>query len=314
MSYRRVYRYEDQNRGLLQFFSLQMRNPMVLTSLGIVAFVVFTSDTSKILKLFKTERDIRYNGRLPNSLLTVNYPYTLMRDVVQEQPVDESDVPFFWHPHQRDSRIIEKVLETCYGMEVIKLETLDAIKNAKEVDLPAREPGKFVITSPYLREVAELFSPKHLGRASCYFRHPLDYDPFPNLPKYKLDDNWLARYLLNDGTTVLDLSQLGFAKQIIREVCVAAPMDKIEATIKRYADYMGWKLKGSEDCIEEAVEEEFVNGKKLDHDSEEWISFYSKNRYDCQLYEYSQQTWRAQIQTIVSYDVQLKRKAKKEED
>jgi len=316
MSYRRTYRYEEQNRGLMQRLSSQIRNPIVLTSIGVVAFVAFTLDTSKILKLFKTEEDIRYNGRLPNSLLTVNYPYTLMRDVVQEQPVDPTDVPFFWHPHQRDARIVKKILTTCYGMEIIQLNTLDAIKKAKEVDLAARPPGKFVITSPYLREIAELFSPKHLGRAGCLLRHPLDYDVFPTLPKYELKDNWLARFLLNDGSAVLNFRELGVVKQIIRKVCVAAPMDKLEGTITRYADYMGWKLEGSEDCVEEAVEEEAVDAKVLAHDSEEWLTFYAKNRYDCQLYEYAQQVWRAQIQTINPLEVQLKRNepSKKEED
>mmetsp|Transcript_5310 Transcript_5310/g.8155 ORF Transcript_5310/g.8155 Transcript_5310/m.8155 type:complete len:320 (-) Transcript_5310:142-1101(-) len=315
MAYRNSHRLGEEQRGFVQRLAAKMRNPFVLVALGLVAFLSVTSDASKFFTLFQTERDIRYAGRLPNSLLTVNYPYTLMRGVVQEQPVTpETDVPFFWHPHKRDRRIVRKAVTSCYGIEVIELESLDAIKKAKEVDLAARQGGNFALTSPYLREVAELFSPAHLGRASCYFRHPLDYDLFDGRPTYELKDNWLVRFLLNDGTTILDFRELGFAKQIVREVCVASPMDKIAVTIKRYADYMGWELKGSEDCVEDAVEEEEVEPKVLDHHSEEWLEFYKDNKYDCQLYEFSQQTWRAQIQTIIPLSLQVKRAKGSEEE
>lgn len=337
MAYRNSHRLGEEQRGFVQRLAAKMRNPFVLVALGLVAFLSVTSDASKFFTLFQTERDIRYAGRLPNSLLTVNYPYTLMRGVVQEQPVTpETDVPFFWHPHKRDRRIVKNAVTSCYGVEVIELETLDAINKAKEVDLAARPGGNFALTSPYLREVAELFSPAHLGRASCYFRHPLDYDLFDHRPTYELKDNWLVRFLLNDGTTVLDFRELGkcrerrmlyldtklsyiccltgFAKQIVREVCVASPMDKIAVTIKRYADYMGWELKGSEDCVEDAVEAEEVEPKILDHHSEEWQEFYKDNKYDCQLYEFSQQTWRAQIQTIIPLSLQLKRAKGSEEE
>jgi hypothetical protein len=43
--------------------------------------------------------DGKYHGRYPNSLLTLFYPFTLLRDVVLDQPVDRTDVPFFWHAH-----------------------------------------------------------------------------------------------------------------------------------------------------------------------------------------------------------------------
>jgi hypothetical protein len=43
--------------------------------------------------------DGKYHGRYPNSLLTLFYPFTLLRDVVLDQPVNRTDVPFFWHVH-----------------------------------------------------------------------------------------------------------------------------------------------------------------------------------------------------------------------
>ena len=44
-------------------------------------------------------KDGKYHGRYPNSLLTLFYPFTLLRDVVLDQPVNRSDVPLFWHVH-----------------------------------------------------------------------------------------------------------------------------------------------------------------------------------------------------------------------
>ena len=43
-----------------------------------------------------------FMGRFPNSLLTLFYPYTLLRDVVLEQPVNETDIPFYWYIHEED--------------------------------------------------------------------------------------------------------------------------------------------------------------------------------------------------------------------
>lgn len=44
-------------------------------------------------------KDGKYHGRYPNSLLTLFYPFTLLRDVVLDQPVNRTDVPLFWHVH-----------------------------------------------------------------------------------------------------------------------------------------------------------------------------------------------------------------------
>lgn len=182
------------------------------------------------------------------------------------------------------------------------------------MNLPSQKGKKFAITSPFFRDVAAIFAPENLGRATCLFRHPLDYDLTEGLPSFENEDNWMARFLLNDGTSHLGFKELGDAKQIIRDVCVTVTMDKMVASIKRAAEYYGWTLEGSEQCVEESVEQAGMQERSLDHDSEEWNTFYVKNRYDCQLYEFAQQAWRAQIQTIIPLTLQNQRVRKYEGD
>eukprot|EP00985_Skeletonema_marinoi_P002379 scaffold988_cov145-Skeletonema_marinoi.AAC.1 len=79
--------------------------------------------------------DGKYHGRYPNSLLTLFYPYTLFRDVVLDQPVDANDVPFFWHAHVSDEIPVKKVLKTCYGADLVELNTEEDVEKAKELKL-----------------------------------------------------------------------------------------------------------------------------------------------------------------------------------
>ncbi|KAI2490239.1 PAP fibrillin [Fragilaria crotonensis] len=308
-SRRVVYGYEEANEGVVQMLASYTKNPIVLGSMALVAFLAVTADAGVFFNMVYGEKDTRFNGRLPHSLLTLDYPYTLLRGVVGEQPVEDSDIPFFWTPHRKDAALVSKVLTNCYGMETIELGDLEAIKNAKAVGLASRKGKKFAVSSPYLREVAEIFTPENLGRTTCLFRHPLDYDLHDQLSAitYEKDDNWMVRFLLNDGTSELGFKELGDAKQIVRDVCVAATVDKLVASIVRAAEYYGWVLEGSSNCVEDNVSEDDTYERILDHETDEWKTFYDKSRFDCQLYELAQQAWRAQIQTIIPLTLQLKR-------
>ena len=307
MSRRRSY-YEDENEGgVVQMLASYTKNPIVLGTMALVTCLALTTDASMVFGMFYSEKDTRIAGRLPHSLLTLDYPYTMLRGVVQEQPIEKADVPFFWNPHKPDALLVQKILTSCYGIELIELDSLDAIKKAKEVNLPSRQGDKFAISSPYIREVAEMFTPENLGRATCFFRHPLDYALDDQLPTYDEDDNWMARFLLNDGKSHLGFKQLGDAKQIVRDVCVSVTRDKLVPSIERAANYYGWELEGSKQCVEEAVGQANTEERHLDHESDEWKTFYAKNYYDCQLYEVAQQVWRAQIQTVIPLYLQLKR-------
>ena len=132
------------------------------------------------------EDDDNYKGRYPNSLITLFYPYTLLRDVVINQPVSESDIPYFWHLHGSDERMMKRILTSCFGLELVKLDDLDSIANAREASHVATiDRYKHVITSPHIREICSIFTVDHFARMFSFFRHPLDYDLHPALPTFE---------------------------------------------------------------------------------------------------------------------------------
>jgi hypothetical protein len=304
-----LYGLEDESggEGLVQMLASYTKNPIVLGSMALVAFLAVTADAGLFFDMFYGEKNTRYQGRLPNSLLTLHYPYTLLRGVVGEQPVEDSDVAFFWTPHRVDADLIQKILSTCFDVEVVELDSLDSISKAKEANIASRKGSKMAIVSPYLREVAEIFTPENLGRTTCLFRHPLDYDLHDQLSKFEEEDNWMVRFLLNDGTSTLGFKELGDAKQIVRDVCVSAPVEKFAESIHRATDYYGWISLSSPTCIEDNINDSDTRERTMDHESDDWKAFYDQNKFDCQLYEFAQQSWRAQIQTIIPLSLQLQR-------
>eukprot|EP00552_Chaetoceros_brevis_P000561 CAMPEP_0197744454 /NCGR_PEP_ID=MMETSP1435-20131217/38805_1 /TAXON_ID=426625 /ORGANISM="Chaetoceros brevis, Strain CCMP164" /LENGTH=55 /DNA_ID=CAMNT_0043335831 /DNA_START=1 /DNA_END=165 /DNA_ORIENTATION=- len=52
----------------------------------------------------------------------------------------------------------------------------------------------------------------------------------------------------------------------------------------------------------------------MNHQGGAWMKFYKDNLYDCQLYEITRSVWRAQIQTIVPWAIQLSRDEYDEDD
>lgn len=124
--------YEEDNQGVVQVLASYTKNPIVLGSMALFAFLAVTADASIFFDMIYGEKDARYQGRLPHSLLTLNFPYTLLRGVVAEQPVEDSDVPFFWHAHKSDGVLVQKVLTNCYGIETIELDSPDAIQRQRK--------------------------------------------------------------------------------------------------------------------------------------------------------------------------------------
>jgi len=259
-----------------------------------------------------------YQGRYPNSLLTLFYPYTLLSDVVLDQPINTTDIPFFWHVHKSDELIMKQVLTNCLGLELVELNDLQSIKKAQETNLVSNlNRFRHVITSPYIRETATIFTIDHFARMLCFYRHPLDYDIDPALPTFEGKDNWLTRYLSDAHALPLTFKELGVAKHVVRQTCVVGTLEKMRGSIIRMKDYFGWNYTNGmnnyegDKCIDDAL----VNNPKetyiVDHESKEWHDFYKMNRYDCELYELAQSTWRAHIQTMIPYQLQLKRQREK---
>mmetsp|Transcript_16639 Transcript_16639/g.24909 ORF Transcript_16639/g.24909 Transcript_16639/m.24909 type:complete len:332 (+) Transcript_16639:116-1111(+) len=255
----------------------------------------------------------KYHGRYPHSLLTLFYPYTLLRDVVLDQPIADTDIPFFWHLHNSDERVYKKILTSCYGLELIELDTVKAIEEAGKLGIIKKlDRYKHVITSPFVRETAEIFTTENFGRMIAFFRHPIDYDIHPDMEQFEATDNWLTRMLSNWPSKDITFKELGVAKHVVRQCCLMGTLDKMKTSIVRIAIHMNWKYANDmtdglgEKCIDDALLD--MPGEKwADHESDAWKSFYQQNRYDNELYELSQSTWRHQIQTIVPWEIQLSR-------
>jgi len=255
----------------------------------------------------------QYNGRYPHSLLTLFYPYTLLRDVALDQPVGNTDIPFFWHLHNSDERVYKKILTGCYGLELIELNTVKAIQQAEELNIVKNlDRYKHVITSPFVRETSKIFTTDNFGRMLCFFRHPIDYDLHPDLPTFEKKDNWLTRLLSDWHSEELTFKELGVAKHVVRQCCLMGTLDKMKTSIVRIAKHMNWKYADGmndgegEKCIDDAMLE-MPAEKWGDHESDAWKSFYKQNHYDTELYELSQSTWRHQTQTIIPWELQLSR-------
>ncbi|KAL7440032.1 hypothetical protein ACHAXH_008854 [Discostella pseudostelligera] len=227
------------------------------------------------------DSDGKYHGRYPNSLLTLFYPLTLYRDVVLDQPIDITDVPFFWHPNVVDEMAVKNALRKCYKAEIIELNTIEEIENAKENNLimrlvsrnrvgegsvdpvndgenPAttnvrlyngqrRQP--VVIASPHIRRAAELFTHDYSGRVFAFYRHPYDYDLHPSLQAIREEEmydanDFLTRLLASVPHGPLDLKELGIAKHVVRQATVAGTADLMAESIVRIGKYFGWVAVG----------------------------------------------------------------------
>ena len=243
---------------------------------------------------------------------------------------------------------MKKALTTCYGADLIELDTIEDITKAKNLDLVSslasqnrlgarisdttKEPyynqqisRPVVITSPHIREASELFNQENYGRMFSFYRHPIDYNVHPQL-KQKLPpdagvNNFLTRLLSDVYVGELGFKELGIAKQVIRQVGVTGTRDVMAESIFRIGKYFGWVplngmgMKESEESDDEIVKaciEDIVQSspeeRYADHNSNEWQVFYQRNKLDCQLYEIARSTWRAQIQTIIPLTLQMERK------
>lgn len=221
--------------------------------------------------------DGKFHGRYPNSLLTLFYPLTLYSDVVLDQPVTPSDVPFFWHPHVSDEVPVKAVLSRCYGAEIVEINSMHDIIRARNDNLIRTLVNKgrigkmavdnddslyggqrrmpLIIASPHIHAAAELFSQDNFGRIFAFYRHPIDYDIHPELLRslpsseaaaaaaaMSSDDNFLTRLLSNvsHAGTTLTYKELGTAKQIIRQITIVGTRDLMSESIFRFGKYHGW--------------------------------------------------------------------------
>ena len=323
---RRVQNGDEDDGAAASYLNRRTQNRNRRTTGILVGGMALTSsiamyETSSVSEVVKPKVDdslhgldpTKYHGTYPHSLLTLFYPYTLFRDVVLDQPVDGSDIIYFWHLHNSDERAYKKILTECYGKELVELNDKQSITEAKDMNLVSKlDPKKHVVTSPFIRETAEIFTTDNFGRMICFFRHPLDYDLHPDLPVFPAKDNWLARLLSNHHEDELTFKELGVAKHVVRQACLVGEIDKMKQSIVRFGKHLNWPYAHNMTegeglkCIDDNLLD-FPKEKFADHTTDAWLSFYEQNLFDSQLYELSQSAWRHQIQTIIPWELQLSR-------
>ena len=304
------------------------RGSIFLGFIMLVYFILFYDPASTARQVAESKLDesmhgldpTKYHGTYPHSLLTLFCPYTLLRDVILDQPVSDTDIPFFWHLHVSDEKIYKRILTECFGKELVELNDLETITQAKDLNIVSKlDPKKHVITSPFIRETAEIFTTDNFGRMIAFYRHPLDYDLHPALPVFESKDSWLCRYLSDVHVEELTFKEMGVAKQVIRQCSLVGTLDKFRQTVIRTAIHLDWPYANGmsngegEKCVDDILVDK-PEEKFADHTSEAWLAFHEVNLYDCQLYELSQSSWRHQIQTIIPMEVQLSRAEDDDED
>mmetsp|Transcript_29555 Transcript_29555/g.59384 ORF Transcript_29555/g.59384 Transcript_29555/m.59384 type:complete len:447 (+) Transcript_29555:3-1343(+) len=119
----------------------------------------------------------------------VNEAFARLRNV--DEPLDESDVPFFWHIPKASGTTVKEILSRCYGLvrtEMVKppqsldvyskyilnvdLTTKESIEAAKNLGFIENGLADVVISQLSL-EGATVFSSYHMGRAFTIMRHPV---------------------------------------------------------------------------------------------------------------------------------------------
>lgn len=187
-----------------------------------------------------------------------------------------------------------------------------------------------VVHSPLLHEVSELFSTMNQGRLFVMVQHPVDreFARFRYLKKWGnlglgsyvefshsdyVADNWMTRTLVGKGKyEELTAKDVQMAKEILRRKALVGLYSDIIGAVRHYSRYFGWdnamnwgKLsRGTLSCFESTI----LEGMKKDNydafdlvaeDTQEgsvaWRRAMEKNRFDFELYKYSQQLYKFQI-------------------
>jgi len=126
---------------------------------------------------------------------------------------------------------------------------------------------KHVITSPFIRETAEIFTKGNLGRMICFYRHPIDYDLHPVLPTFEVRDNWLTRLLSNEHKEELTFNKLGIAKHVVRQSCLVGSLTTMKPSIVRIAIHLNWHYAND---MSEGEGEKCIDDALLDNPAEKW--------------------------------------------
>jgi len=236
------------------------------------------------------------------NIMVLGPPWVYMRDVVNDLPVLDQDVTFFWTTEDSSSDTLKNLFSDCYDL------SLSMFNDGATINLNDFERTEG-ITSSNIRYIATQFNEDNYGRMFSFFRHP--YGIY--LRKKQLNknttviDNPMVRKILNQPDGKINFKLLGISKKFIREKCVVGLLDEnLYKSVLRIASYLGF-YSVSSSCINQ-----YLNNIELDPEgelielySDEWRTFIDYYHYDLQLYEFARSVYRAQEQTIVSREKQM---------
>ena len=106
----------------------------------------------------------------------------------------------------------------------------------------------------------------------------------------RVEHNWLTRFLSNELEGNLTLHHLDIAKNILRKKCIVGLFDEKTESLLRLKRFFGWKLRDRE-CLDRLLNWGWSNKNAhlaLEEGSIAWDLLARHNRFDMQLYLYSQ--------------------------
>jgi hypothetical protein len=231
-------------------------------------------------------------------------------------------VTFFYHKFRTvpysGGKTVEKIISSCYhlksardfGVDTTKIEGL---KRMQRFELQAWADVYFFF-SPYIYQAASILNQNSRGRLFAVFRDPHDRllseygtalkskSPpeisnmtFPSYisSKYHID-NWMTRAIVNKPAQPLTDVDLGYAKQVIRRMCLILLYDDLQEGMRRARVYFQWNNTEGEACVTNAIQQDpdLTSGDHVNVGS--WAEANDKNAYDISLYNYVRELYKIQ--------------------
>jgi len=204
---------------------------------------------------------------------------------------------------------------TIFGRRFINVDvsSTEGIQRARQLNL-ASSGLPDVIISPLFHDALELFDSNHHGRAFTLIRHPLERaaSTYYNLKRAKhssigemtimeyarspyIENNWMVRYLSGKVQGDLNKEHLMVAKEVLRTRFIIGLADKKEESMKRFENYFNFKSDPSspERCAENIILN-LSDNTNVREGTEEWALLEWQNKFDMDLYQYSQELFQTQ--------------------
>mmetsp|Transcript_33250 Transcript_33250/g.49549 ORF Transcript_33250/g.49549 Transcript_33250/m.49549 type:complete len:377 (-) Transcript_33250:23-1153(-) len=332
-------------RSILNLRSKEYIQIVVFFMLG-GASVLLTKSIAKVVPLETTTKAFEFPAGIENNIGNFVSPLTKL------------DTAIYWHipkasgssmknyygcmglvtasqvgldGHEQDTSL--QIVERFQGQKFVNVDTtkLEGIARAKKLGFAQSQWADIAFT-PFPKNLADIFTPRHKGRFFALFRHPVDRAVslfshrskaswekkegvyMPELQEIGLE-NYLkeehGNFLVDNGGYMVSLildkdritplteADIRAAKEILRVKFLVGLTSRIEESVERFDRYFGWSnMREREQCGDK-----FIHGgknvgsyKKLEEGSDIWNTIAEALAPDIQLYEYAVQLFEEQRQ------------------